>query len=266
MEKETLESLGLWFESYAKTFADSAGRLPMASERKRVHTHEVRAAAARIASSQRGAALSGSAALLAECGGLLHDVARFEQYKIYKTFYDGKSFDHGDAGARIIEEQKLLEGLSGREASMILKAVRFHNKPVLPPEGLDDEELCLAKVVRDADKVAILRLIADYIESGSEHWRDPAITLNMPDDGSFTESIARAAIEGRMVLHKDMRSVNDFLISLFAWPVDLNYAESAGMILETRVFERIGAHLPDCQTIDELKAKSAAHLKALAGK
>ena len=103
MEKQQLDKLSDWFEHYAMSFADESGRLSKAAECKLVHTREVRNAAARIAKSPQGAKLSGSLALLAECGGLLHDVARFEQYKQFKTFQDAKSFDHGDAGARIIK-------------------------------------------------------------------------------------------------------------------------------------------------------------------
>jgi len=263
MDKAHLEKLSNWFEDYAKSYADEQGKLPIPSARKLLHTHEVRSASVRIAVAKCGANLSGSLALLAECGGLLHDVARFEQYKVFKTFYDGRSFDHGENGARIIREKKILADLPEREASLILKAVSLHNKPVLPP-GLDSEELCIAKVVRDADKVAILSLIAEYVDSDSKDWRDPAITLEMPDNGSYTKSVALTALEGHMVLHKDMRCVNDFLLSLCAWPVDINYAESARMIIEARLFERIGSHLPDDALMKEVMASTESRLKKLA--
>ena len=36
--------------------------------------------------------------------GLLHDVARFEQFTKYRTFNDNESIDHGDYGVAILEK------------------------------------------------------------------------------------------------------------------------------------------------------------------
>ena len=40
---------------------------------------------------------------LAKCIGLLHDIARFEQFKRYKSFND-INMDHGDYGVEIIKD------------------------------------------------------------------------------------------------------------------------------------------------------------------
>ena len=39
---------------------------------------------------------------LASLIALLHDIARFEQWKRYKSFSDTKEFDHGDEGVKIL--------------------------------------------------------------------------------------------------------------------------------------------------------------------
>ena len=41
---------------------------------------------------------------LASLIGLLHDLARFEQRRLYNTFADCKSIDHGDLAVTILEE------------------------------------------------------------------------------------------------------------------------------------------------------------------
>lgn len=264
MEKERLEGLSNWFERYALSYANGAGVLPKAMECKLVHTREVRSAAARIASSALGAKLQSPLATLAECGGLLHDVARFEQYRLHNTFADRKSFDHGDAGARMIVELKLDEGLPADEAKTLLDAVRLHNKMVLP-EGLSDGTASVAKVVRDADKVAIIHFIARYLNEEAEYWNDPAISLEAPDTGTFNFELAKRVLEGGMVLYSEIRCKADFLISLFAWPVDLNYAESARMLLESGAYHKIGRHLPPAPIIDEMMDASSERILKLAG-
>ena len=35
--------------------------------------------------------------------GLLHDIGRFDQYKIHQTYRDLESFDHGDYGVEILK-------------------------------------------------------------------------------------------------------------------------------------------------------------------
>ena len=41
---------------------------------------------------------------LAEMMGLFHDVGRFRQYSIYKTFNDAQSEDHADLGLKVLSE------------------------------------------------------------------------------------------------------------------------------------------------------------------
>ena len=41
---------------------------------------------------------------LAKLIGLLHDIARFEQYTRYQTFRDIESIDHGNLGAEILQQ------------------------------------------------------------------------------------------------------------------------------------------------------------------
>ena len=45
---------------------------------------------------------------LAELIGLLHDIGRFEQIRLYHTFVDRKSVNHGELGAKILFEDGLI--------------------------------------------------------------------------------------------------------------------------------------------------------------
>ena len=76
---------------------------------------------------------------LATLIGLLHDIARFEQYTQFKTYKDLESFDHGDFGAQILEKdiRKYVENKQFDE--IIIKAVKNHNKFKIE-EGLTKTE------------------------------------------------------------------------------------------------------------------------------
>ena len=96
---------------------------------------------------------------LAMLCGLLHDIGRFEQWKRYNTFVDGKSIDHGDLGVEILTTNKFLRKFIDSEEfdSIILNSVLFHNKYNISNE-LSEREKLFCKIVRDADKIDILYL------------------------------------------------------------------------------------------------------------
>ena len=105
---------------------------------------------------------------LATLIGLLHDIARFEQYKQYQTFKDSQSFDHGDYALIILEKdiRKYIE--TSKYDEIIKKAIINHNKYKIG-EGLNEKELLFAKIIRDADKLDILYESAKIFWMGEEY-------------------------------------------------------------------------------------------------
>lgn len=96
---------------------------------------------------------------LAELLGLLHDVGRFEQIRVYNSFSDSKTVDHGDFGTYILfNDNKIRDFIETDEYDeLIKKVVSCHNKNAIT-EGFTPEEELFAKIVRDADKIDILYL------------------------------------------------------------------------------------------------------------
>ena len=96
---------------------------------------------------------------LAKTCGLVHDIARFEQWKRYQTFADIESIDHGDFGVEILKENDFIRKFNKDEKldNLILKTVKNHNKYKLE-ENLSEREKLFCNIVRDADKIDILYL------------------------------------------------------------------------------------------------------------
>ena len=94
---------------------------------------------------------------LAKMIGLLHDIARFEQWTRYKTFKDSKSIDHGDLGVEILKENDFIRKFVDEEKydKIILTAIKNHNKYKIE-KNLTEEELMFSKIIRDADKLDIM--------------------------------------------------------------------------------------------------------------
>lgn len=96
---------------------------------------------------------------LAKLIGLLHDIARFEQYTRYETYNDLKSIDHGNFGVKILEENNYIRKYveTDKYDYIILKAIENHNKYCIE-ENLDEKTKMFCNIVRDADKLDIMYL------------------------------------------------------------------------------------------------------------
>ena len=94
---------------------------------------------------------------LAALIGLLHDIARFEQVRIYNTFKDSISFDHGNYGVKILTENNYIRKFIQEDEydDIIEIAIKNHNKFAIE-DGLNEKELLFSKIIRDADKLDIL--------------------------------------------------------------------------------------------------------------
>ena len=67
---------------------------------------------------------------LAKTCGLLHDIARFEQFKQYQTYADKKSIDHGDLGYEILTENNYINKYHYKKENenIIINKEQFKNK------------------------------------------------------------------------------------------------------------------------------------------
>ncbi len=111
--------------------------------------------------------------------GLLHDIGRFEQLKQYGTFKDAESVDHAELGADILFVKGKIDEFfpadtawaflqNERAAGKVMpdwktvteQAIRFHNKLTVP-DDFDEVTALYARILRDADKVDIFRVLTE---------------------------------------------------------------------------------------------------------
>lgn len=120
------------------------------------HTYRVAALCERIA---RSLNLAPEERDLAWLCGLLHDVGRFEQLRQYGTFNDAQSIDHAAMSARVLfEEGHIRDYLDDNASDSLLHtAVAWHSAYRLP-EDLDPRTRMFCQILRDADKIDILRV------------------------------------------------------------------------------------------------------------
>lgn len=82
--------------------------------------------------------------------GLLHDVGRFEQWKLYQTYDDFISVDHGDLSFDILNKLNCCEDLdlSVKQSEVLKMSIKYHTKPYC---GNDKEILFFNEILKNAD-------------------------------------------------------------------------------------------------------------------
>lgn len=87
---------------------------------------------------------------LAYLCGILHDIGRFEQWKLYQTYNDKLSVDHGDLSYSLCEKFDL-SMFSDEDKTTAMLAVKYHTKHY---DGSDERVAFFNKIILNADAYA----------------------------------------------------------------------------------------------------------------
>lgn len=189
----------------------------------------------------------------AQLAALYHDVARFAQYVQYQTFRDAESADHGAWGCKILKQEEFLADESADTAAIVRAAVSMHNRLSIPM-ALPYAYRAVTNVVRDADKIDILRVLADYMGPGAEGGN--VVVANLPSEPDlWTQSIYDSIMEGCSGSYTDMRYLNDFRLLVCSWVYSINYSASLALIAEQGHIHTILSGLPAGEAMDKIRAR-----------
>ena len=257
MNKVHLEHLKTWFTGYVGNYYTGDAVYDRPIRLKEDHTAEVRN---NIVLLGKGLNLGDQDLLLTETIGLLHDIGRFEQYKCYGTFVDAASEDHARLGIREMMTRSVLSMCTATEKRLIAIAIAYHNAAVLP-ETRDDRALLFMRLIRDADKLDVWRVLIDYYHVRHE---DPsaALELGVPDDPICSPEIVEALYTKRSALLKDARTVSDSILLQISWVFDLNFTQSIRLVRERDYIPQLLAFLPQTDTIRAAVGQAQSYLKA----
>lgn len=179
--------------------------------RKRDHTLRTAKVSVKIA---RAMGLDDENVFLAYAIGILHDIARFEQWTKYKTFADAESIDHGDRACEILFDEGLIEkfGIDKKYYDIIKFAVKNHNKYKISGQGA----MLQAQIIRDADKVDIARQLAGRAGNARQVYRF------FPDksDG-ISPKVLECINNKQLVEHKLVKTRADSIIGSISFAYDL---------------------------------------------
>jgi len=245
---DTIDLLNLrqWVLNYCRKFhsADENDQRNIAL--KETHIYRV---AANMLSISGTVLRNRSKVMIAEAVGLLHDIGRFPQYAQYRTFKDSISVNHGRLGAEVIGHENILSSLPLNEQEVITDAVRFHNARSVPG-NLGAETVFFLKMVRDADKLDIWRVFAEYYARDAAE-RESAAGLGLPDTPEYADAVLACLATQTVASLSSLKTLNDFKVMQLTWVYDLNFPASFRLASDQGYIDRIVATLPETDYVTQ---------------
>ncbi len=181
---------------------------------------------------------------LAELIGLLHDIGRFEQVRIYNTFMDKDSVNHAEYGVKILFNDGLIRKFikDDKYDEIIKKSILNHNRGYNEiDKNLDKDELLHTKIIRDADKLDI------YYVLNCEDMQ--VLYGDNIENQTINKEIYREFMEDKIINYKNINSGLDLAIAHFAYVYDFNYKFPLQQIKEdkylTKLYNRFKIENPD---------------------
>ncbi len=160
---------------------------------------------------------------LAKTIAIFHDLGRFTQLEKYHSYNDTIThFDHAKESIRILKEANWFRKnqISKEEESILCCAIYFHNKWQIP-SSVQEPWMTYSKLIRDADKLAIL-----------------SVKEKQPIEKSpISEKVWQSFQNNELVQNKDKKTPTDFIIGTLSFLYDIHYEKSKKLIQEEKMME-----------------------------
>lgn len=180
--------------------------------------------------------------------GLLHDIGRFEQVRIYDTFRDKDSVDHANLGVKILFEDDVIRKFIEETTydNIIYEAIKNHNKFKIE-DGLTQEELLHAKIIRDADKTDIFAAFVEDIEEG----RNVLYNYEKVSKQILTPKVMNDFMQYKQS-NRDYFTIEiDHYINIISFIFDYNFMTGLKIIKENNYIERTMKPICICEDTKE---------------
>ena len=152
---------------------------------------------------------------LATLIGLLHDIGRFEQLKVYDSFNDLETVDHADFSVvELFEKDKIKLFCDKKEWYPIIKnSIKYHNKFNIP-KNLSKRTLKHLNLIRDVDKIDIMFLYG-YLDEG----------ILRSTEEKLSEEVVNELMHHDLINREFVKNKNDSICAHYAFAFDINYDE-----------------------------------------
>jgi hypothetical protein len=261
MQQDQLDRFKRWFEEFAGRFYGDDRYVNANLAMKQEHTQrtciEMRLLAEHLA-------LNESQTRIAEVIALLHDVGRFPQFVTYRTYNDARSVNHGQLGVQVLRDEGVLETLRREERRWVETAVGLHGRRTLPTR-LTGQALLLTKMIRDADKLDIFRVVIDKYRRYCEDPENFLIEVELPDEPTYSTEVIEAVLDERSIDYSRLRTLNDAKLCQLGWVYDMNFAASLARLRRLGFLDRVLSFLPETAEMARVRDKILGYVESRLG-
>ncbi len=169
---------------------------------------------------------------LAELIGLFHDIGRFEQVRLYDTFSDKDTgLDHAEYSLKVLyDDGQIKRYLDTNKYDDIIKtAVFYHNKAAID-ESVTGEALLFSKIIRDADKLDIYRVI-------NEDKMEDIFWYKEFENIEMTQELMDKFINDRFIKYKDIKNNADLIYVFYGYIYDFNFPNCFKIIKKNKYLD-----------------------------
>ena len=175
-------------------------------------------------------------------------MGRFHQWPIYQTFNDADSEDHAELGVKVIVDLPFYDMLNDEEKEYLLFAIENHNKKEIAPAP-SEKHLMFAKLLRDADKLDIYRVLEPY--------------LGPTDNKGFAPGFVEKFVAGEQVDYTKMQTQDDRKLVRLMWVYDINYSWTMKRLMERGYIDKIINNLMDTPEVRKGVERLRKHVDKL---
>lgn len=169
--------------------------------------------------------------------GLLHDIGRFEQLKNYGTFIDAQSINHAEYGADILFNEgkmRIRDYVKDASEDMLIKTAVTYHSAYRIPDNLDERTEMFCHIIRDADKIDILKVNVDFPLEEIYN-----VTREELRSGQVTEEVLDCFAQEQAVLRSLKRSAVDHVVGHISLVYELVYPISLDLVIKQGYLEKM---------------------------
>jgi putative nucleotidyltransferase with HDIG domain len=251
MQQEQLDRLKRWFGEFVARFYGTDEYVNAHLQLKQEHTQRTCAEIVHLA---QELALDDSQKRVAELAALFHDIGRFPQFARYRTYNDYKSVDHCRLGVETLRQEGVLSVLLARERQWVETAVEHHGRKRLPTD-LKGQTLLFAKLIRDADKLDIFRVVVEKYRLYQADPKGFPFEMEFPDTPECSAQVLEAVLNEQLVDYTWLRTLNDFKLCQLGWVYDMNFSASLAALRQSGHLEALLDSLPATAETDRVRMK-----------
>lgn len=226
-----LELIKEEFDNYVKKFDNSNRDINY----KYKHSYRVYKLCEEIAKKMN---LSDEDIVLSSVIGLLHDIGRFEQLKIFSSYSD-VNLDHAEFGAKLLFKYGLIDKfkIETKYYDIIKFAIRNHNKYEVE-KTRNNRKIMFAKIIRDADKLDILRAYTIYNDYNLK-----------TDEKNVDINVNKTFFNKKQVKYDNLENKNDVIVFSLAMIFDINDKNVLNIIKSDKLVDKFYEKLENKQIL-----------------